>query len=458
MAYTPTNPSVSQVFTEGYMSGEDLINRPDIYRNIFPFLKESDSLIDFLIASGRKKETVQTRFYWHEEDALIPMAKIKTVAGTSGAGEKLTVTIEALNTSKEIPFKKWDIIRVGTINGWIEKASDITVDSVNGEHSFVLTPVNNTKNIVAAATVGNWIVWVGTAKADGTAQPGSMVSKPLPFSGYTQIIATNYTTHGSAAANKAYVVTQSGKEYFYYRGVEQAVVRHKMAILYTLLVGQEAVGLADTGHEDGSQAVHLTSGLDERMTNNGNPLSNTAFDFDEWQNVVHAKLNEVYAPEEFFMLCGSKSKNSVDNILFDRNITNTSASYGAFATNDWTLPGDPRNRAVSYNFVSAKLGARTYHIREEKALSYPTITGAPGQPFPDAIFFLPADQLRDPKTGEWMDALAIRYKRSDREDRFTTEWVRDYHSDDVDKFRFNHRSELGLMAAKMRQTVIWKKS
>ena len=38
MAYVATKPSVAQVFTEGYMSGEDLINRPDIFEQIFPFL------------------------------------------------------------------------------------------------------------------------------------------------------------------------------------------------------------------------------------------------------------------------------------------------------------------------------------------------------------------------------------------------------------------------------------
>jgi hypothetical protein len=458
MAYVATKPSVAQVFTEGYMSGEDLINRPDIFEQIFPFLAEERTIVDFMIVSGRKKNTIQSTYYWHEEDALIPVVTINAKAGTAGAGNPVTITIDAINTDYENPFKKWDIWRIGGINGWIEKDADITLSPGDGQHQAIFKPVNNTKDIVTAAVATETMVWVGSAKADGTAQPPSMMSKPLPYSGQTQIVATNYTTHGSAAANKAYVKTKSGSEFFYYRGVEQAVVRHKMAIVYTLLLGQESVGLADSVHEDGSTSVRTTSGMDEQMRNNGNPLSDTAWDFDELQNIVNKTLDEVFAPEEFFALMGNEIKYKTDNFLFDRNITNGTANYGAFATDDWQIGGNPKDRAVAYNFASAQLGMRTYHFRQEKALYYPSITGAANETYPNTIFFLPANMIRDAKTGEWMYSMCIRTKASDREDRFTTEWVRDYKTDDVDKFRFNHRSELGWMQARLRQTVLWELS
>lgn len=459
--YVATQPSVAQVFTEGYMSGEDLLNYPDIFESIFPFLQEEKTIVDFMIAAGRKKQTVQSDYHWHEEDALIPMAKLKTVLGT-GVGAPTTITIESLNTDKEVPFKKWDVLRVGGLNGWIEKDSDVTIDGAAGEHSFVLTPVNNTKDIGAAATTalaaGGYLVWVSTAKADGTAQPNSMISKPIPYSGQVQIISTNYTTHGSAAANKSWVTTKSGNKLFYYRGVEQAVIRQKLAIVYALLIGQESVGLADTAHADGSQGVRTTSGLDERMRNDGNVGSDAAFTFDILQNKINKKLDEMYSPEEYFALVGNQLKYQVDNILFDRNITNTAANYGAFATLNHVSGGSGKDMAVNYNFDSAKLGARTFHFRQEKALYYPQITGAPGENFPNTGYFLPADQIRDPKSGEWFDSMSIRFKQSDRENRYTTEWVRDYKTDDVDKFRFNHRSELGWMQARVRQTYLWEQS
>jgi len=458
MPYTPTQPSVRQVFTEGYMSGETLINRPDIFEEVFPFLAEEKTIVDFMIVSGRKKNTIQSTYNWHEEDALIPVCQIDAKAGSAGAGNPVTITIEAINADKEVPFKQWDIWRINGYNCWIEKTADITVSAGDGKHQAIFRPVNTANDVVTAATVGDWIIWVGSAKADGTAQPPSMFSKPLPFSGKTQIIPTNYTTHGSAAANKAFIKTKSGNEFFYYRGVEQAVVRHKMAIVYTLLIGQESSGLNDTAHEDGTTEVRTTGGMDEVMRNDGNPLSDSAFDFDELQNKINKTLDEVFAPEEYFALMGNELKYDIDNILFDRNITNGSANYGAFATSDWQVGNDPMNRAVSYNFSSAKLGQRTYHFRQEKALYYPSITGATGMSFPNTMYVLPANMIRDAKTGEWMYAMCIRTKASDREDRFTTEWVRDYRTDDVDKFRFNHRSELGWMQARLRQTVLWEKS
>ena len=460
--YVATQPSVAQVFTEGYMSGEDLLNYPDIFESIFPFLQEEKTIVDFMIAAGRKKQTVQSDYHWHEEDALIPMAKLKTVVG-NGVGATTAITIEAINADFEVPFKKWDVLRVGGLNGWIAGDGDITVDG-GGEHTFTLTPVNNTKDIGAAAATAlaasGYMVWVSTAKADGTAQPGSMISKPIPYSGQVQIISTNYTTHGSAAANKSWVTTKSGNKLFYYRGVEQAVIRQKMAIVYALLIGQESVGLADPNHEDGAgnDAVRTTSGLDERMRNDGNVGSETAFDFDELQLKINKKLDEMYAPEEYFALVGNQLKYQIDNILFDRNITNATANYGAFATVNHVSGGSGKDMAVNYNFDSAKLGARTYHIRQEKALYYPQITGAPGENFPLTGYFLPADQIRDPKSGEWYDSMCLRFKQSDRENRYSTEWIRDYKTDDVDKFRFNHRSELGWMQARVRQTYLWEQS
>jgi hypothetical protein len=218
------------------------------------------------------------------------------------------------------------------------------------------------------------------------------------------------------------------------------------------------VGLQDSVHEDGAQTVRTTSGLDEVVRDSGNPMSNNSFTFSELQFKINKKLDELFAPEEYFALVGNQLKYQIDNILFDRNFTNAAANYGAFATPDWTTPGDPKARAVSYNFDSVKLGNRTHHIRQEKALYYPQITGAPGLNFPLTGYWLPTSQFKDPQSNQMMYAMCLRFKQSDRENRFTKEWVRDYRSDDIEKFRFNHLSELGWMQAMARQTVLWEQS
>ncbi|KKL72084.1 hypothetical protein LCGC14_2088440, partial [marine sediment metagenome] len=234
--------SSRQVFTENYMAGEDLLNRPDIWYKVFPYLREEINMIDFFLQTGRKERTIQSDFSWHEEDILIPIAQIGIVAGTPGAGNLVTITINQISSDNEIPFKKWDTVKVGAIRGWIRSDNDITIAPSTGLHIYVVTPVKNTDDIVTAAVVSDWVVWYGSAKSDGQNQPDSMISKPLPFSGKTQIIATNYSTHGSAAANESWVQTKSGNWYFYYRGVEQAIVRHKMAIALTILMGESSLG------------------------------------------------------------------------------------------------------------------------------------------------------------------------------------------------------------------------
>jgi hypothetical protein len=452
-----------QTFTEQYMSGEDLINRPDIWYKVFPYLKEEINMVDFMIQTGRKERTIQSTFNWHEEDILIPIAEIGVVAGTPGAGNPVTITIKQISTDNEIPFKKWDTVKVGAIRGWIASESDITIDASGGLHEYVITPVKNTDDIVTAAVVDDFVVWYGSAKADGQNQPDSMISKPIPFSGQTQIIATNYTTHGSAAANEAFIQTRSGKWFFYYRGVEQAIVRHKMAIALTILMGESSVGLSDTAHPDGTTPVRTTMGMERRMTTYGNPQTGTQFDFTEFEDVNNA-LDENFAPDQFAVFVGNVFKNQWDNMAFDRNYYDAAASYGMFhnavlqgGSQKWG-EGDPKQKAIDLGFDSIKRGIRSYHVKQEPTLYYKNVTGATGQPYPNMGIFLPVEMVRDPSSGEYYNSIAIRYKASDREDRMIQEWVRDKTTDDYDKFRFNHLSEIGWQQARLRQSVIWTAS
>ena len=456
--------SSRQVFTENYMAGEDLLNRPDIWYKVFPYLREEINMIDFFLQTGRKERTIQSDFSWHEEDILIPIAQIGVVTGTPGAGNLVTITINQISSDNEIPFKKWDTVKVGAIRGWIRSDNDITIAPSTGLHIYVVTPVKNTDDIVTAAVVSDWVVWYGSAKSDGQNQPDSMISKPLPFSGKTQIIATNYSTHGSAAANESWVQTRSGNWYFYYRGVEQAIVRHKMAIALTILMGESSLGLVDDENpDDVTMPVRTTQGIELRMTQNGNPISNTQFDFTEFES-INTLLDENFAPEQFAVWMGNLLKNAWDNVLLDRNFYDATANYGMFhnailqgGTTQWG-EGDAKQKAIDLNFTSIMRGVRSYHVKQEKTLYYKNVTGGPGQPYPDMGLFMPVDMVRDPSSGEYYNSVAIRYKSSDREDRMTEEWVRDKRTDDFDKFRFNHLSEIGWQQARLRQSVIWTKS
>ncbi len=464
MAGQAISRSSRQIFTEQYMAGEDLLNRPDIWYKVFPFLREEINMVDFMLQTGRRERTIQSEYNWHEEDILIPIAQIGVAAGVPGAGNSVTITINQISADNEIPFKKWDTLKVGAIRGWIASESDITIQAVTGLHEYTITPVKNTDDIVTAAVVDDWVVWYGSAKSDGQNQPDSMISKPLPFSGKTQIIATNYTTHGSAAANESWVQTRSGKWFFYYRGVEQAIVRHKMAIALTILMGESSLGLNDTDNPDvASIPVRTTQGMELRMTDHGNPAANSQFDFTELED-INITLDENFSPDQFAGFVGNLFKNAWDNVMLDRNYYDGAAAYGMFHNailqggSQKFGAGDPKQKAVDMGFDSIKRGIRSYHIKQEPTLYYRNVTGAPGQPYPDMGLFLPVDQVRDPESGEYYNSISLRYKASDRENRMIQEWVRDKTSDDYDKFRFNHMSEIGWQQARMRQSVIWTKS
>ncbi len=455
LAYDNSGPLEQAYFKEGVyvVNADNLIMRPDVRKAIFPHLKE-DEFFDFFVQTGRTI-TGQSEFHHHEETPLIPVPQIKSIAGTPGAGNAVTITIEAVN-DKTMPFKKWDVWEVGGVEGWIKSDADITADGTDGEHEVVLTP-DPAVNIVGAAVVGEFITWRGTAKADGTGQPDGMHNKPVKFTGRTQIMATTYVSNGSAAANMSdVVVTKSGKKFAYYRGVDQAYTRHKMAIALALGLGQGTNAVVDNvdPNADGG-TVRRTEGMDWKIQNYGLNNIHSVFDFDELQK-INVGLDAQNAPAEYCVIAGNRAYYEAEKIFFDKGIPPT---FGAFAGNDYTRWGhaSPEEQMLHLGYKGVYLFGRSFYMKKEPFLYYKQITGAPGKPYPDTMYFLPMDKYtsKDPMTGETesMELCQIRYKASDRENRFMQYTVKDWKTDGVDKFYFWHRSEMGWQQAMLHLAV-----
>lgn len=464
IAYDNSSPLERAYFQEGtyVVNADNLIQRPDVRKKLFPHLREEVDFVDFFIQSGRTEVAEQSHFHHYEEKPLVPLAQIKSKSGTPGNGNPVTITIESVNDDKINPFKYWDVWEIGGNEGWIEQASDITVNSGTGEHQVVFQ-ADDDIDLVTSAVVGEFITWRHTAKADGTGQPPGMHSKPVKYTGRTQILATSYETDGSAAANVSdVVVTKSGKKYAYWRGVDQAYTRHKMAISYALGLGQGTNTVVDTQNEN--KVVRRTEGMDWKIRRLGLNEPGNLFDYQDFLKINEALENN-NAPDEYVVCAGYGAYIMAEEIFFNQGLTSgvVQPKFEAFSGNDYTKWGsaDPKQRALDLGYNSVNLFGRTYHFKKEKWLNYKQVTGAPNKPYKNTLYFLPMTQFtsRNPDSGsvETMDTFTVKYKMSDRENRYMEYTVKDWKTDDqgVDKFKFWHRSELGLRMAMLHWCARW---
>lgn len=450
----PLTAMYQGLFADGVIpvDGTYLLGRPDVRNAIFPGLREEQYLTQFLFDTGRRKVTVNSVFWHFEDKDLIQAAQIKSKSGTPGAGNKVTITIEA-RTDKESPFKLWDTVVVGGVPGWIAASTDITLNSSTGEHQYAITPIDNTDDIVTAATAQAYVIWFGTAKADGTAQPPPMVSKPVKYSGKTQIIASSYESEGSAAADRTAIKVSSrtSKKYGYVRGLDELYKRHMMALSHTFILGKKNVGLTDPGKTQGATEVRTTEGFETGITNYGNNFTGTDFNYDTLVQ-INKKLDAENAPNEYLALCGNNFKYNLDATFMALGIAWGGTSYDPFRHTQFTKWGasDPKQRMLDLGIDGLKIGNRSFYFKVEPTLYYRGTLGATGLSYPEKAYFLPYSFFMDKKTNELSDVIQIRYKAGDLEDRFMQESEVNWQKSEtgIDLFKWFMRSEAGWHQAK----------
>lgn len=434
------------------VDGTYLIGRPDIREAIFPGLSEDQYLSQFLFDTGRRKKTVQSTFWHFEEKDLVQAAQIASKSGSAGAGNKVTITITA-RSDKQSPFKLWDTVMVGGVPGWIAASTDITLNTSTGAHQYAITPIDNTDDIVTAAVEDAYVFWFGSAKADGTAQPGSMISMPVKYSGQTQIIASSYEAEGSAAADMVQIKISkgSGKKYGYIRGLDQLYTRQMLAESHTFIVGKKNVGLTDPGKTSGATAVRTTEGFETGIANYGNNLVGTDFNYDTLVQ-INTILDAENAPNEYLGLCGNVFKNNLDATFMAAGIAWGGTSYDPFRHVQFSRWGadDPKQRMLDLGVDGLKIGARSFYFKVEPTLHYRGTLGAPGLVYNQKAFFLPYSYFNDAKSGELQDIIQIRYKAGDLENRMMQESTQDWTTSEtgIDKFKWFMRAEVGWHQAK----------
>ena len=449
------NSSTGTTYTSTYIDGDVLINKRDIYKEIFNRYREDEGIADMLLNLGKKRVTDNTVFNHFEHDFLINEAIIDSVVGTAptAAGEPLEILITAdshQESGATSPLIKGDLVQILGIRGLVAAVDKASV----GAHEFTIKPVDSADDFTPL--LGSMptapVNWYGNAFADGTFHPESKARKPISFDNVTQIFKTKYETHGSVAANKS-EVSIKGKPFYYLQGVNDALDRQMLAVNYSLTLGKRSVGLQDTTAPDGTGDVNTTEGLEESIRTRGINQIYGTWAYADFETMTSA-LDGQRAGGEYSAMLGTDLHVDHENELHARNV-NTGIDYTMF--NKKTVGGKSmkgtEGRAVSFGFDSYRMGGRTMHTKKWDALNYRPITGFANSPYLGMGFWMPMNVVKDAKSGKDLYSVLLRYKQNDMGSRFMKEFKRGQDITGKDAIEFNHQSEVGLQLAMVNQFV-----
>lgn len=430
--------TVTGRLTENYVSSVTFLHDREIYHKLYNRYHE-ETIIDFFEQTGRMKPATETTFHHFEKDYIYQNIKIANVSGTPGAGNDVTITLHSSNhnSGRSFPMVTMLALFKNDAVGYVIK-KDIGNSTA---HTITIRPVDNTIDVVAAASTGDLLSFISNAHAEGSGQPGGLISKPIKFQGHHQIFKQTYRVTGTEMTNKIEFKTSNGKMYWMYEGENDTFLKFKSDVSLGLLFNQESKGLTDAEGRD----IRVTKGLMQWVRQEGNIYPAPISALSKIDDIIKI-LDKNRGSKENLWLPGINQDIDIDNVLLDKMV-NGAIQYNTFGK------GKAKQKAIDLGFNSFRKGSYSFHKKLITEFNHPNITGAQGYSYPNKGLIIPTDSGRDVKTGKKIDSICCRYKKAPHHDRKYIHKLGgmlapndNIAPNDIDELAFFYLTERGLQA------------
>ena len=388
-------------------------------------------LIDMV---GFKKATTNPAYSHFEERRYMPLIQA-TNPGAGGANAAVTFTLTAAAspdfpqnfppfpsastvTRQGVPVVAGMVVLIKPASGAVDPTTYVqalvtSVDTAAG--TFIAQPVQ-TGDAIPAVTVADEIIIISTAFGDGSTQPPSMDTQVDEYKNNTQIFRWTWDITGTMKNTRTWFRTtnpQTGKSGFYwtYKGERDALYRFLNFREMGLLLGENLtnVVLYDATATAG-EPNKITEGLIPFILSQGNTQnysSVSGFSYEDSETIVTCLDKQKGSRDNLFM-AGINLSLDVDR-EFRGTLVNGAITYGAY-----TFENDLK---VNFQFSDFKIGEYMFNKKTYDPFNDRNTLGADGFNFPFEAMVIPMDTQIDPKTGESIPSLCLRYLTSDDEDR-----------------------------------------
>ncbi len=441
-----TQWNVQAGYDANFVAPTTYLLKREIRNQIFQAYDER-AIYDFLIHSNKTQKSANTTFRWFEHDAYNHTHTIESFTG-SGAGVPIVATLEEVDhlssgalTGNLSQIKTKDLVIVYTATAAVRGYVTLTDKTSDTAHIVTIDPLDDAVDLGTLTANGNQIVVYSSAASDGAVMTDATSRLPVPYYGYVQIIDTQKKTDGGEAANESEVLVD-GKPYYYNQLVADGDLEQRMKIENAFLFG---VRNTKADPVETPKLSYMTAGLEWYADNFGyaEPYSGT-FSLTDLQN-VQRNLDLEKAPAKQLFLVGNELDMAVDDFVKGR-LDNTAV--------DWSKMdiGGVAGKQVDFGVDGFRYGTYTFMKKKFGALNTLGLSGGiTNSNYPYMGFVVSWDRVKgaaaNGQGSTEQDTISLRYKASDRENRFTQFWTRDKKITNRDQFEFNHKSEVGLECA-----------
>lgn len=422
------------------------IHKPEKANFLFRrYGKQGVTAFQFLQSIGAVTPVAQGTFSHFEED-WIHSTFTPSVVGAGGAGVTTNVTLSA--TDMDSLGNSYP--RVGDIVMFNDGVKG-QVLTKSGANPAVLgiAPLLVADDIAVSAVVGEQVIIISNAFAEGTTQPEGRVSKAYEYTFYTQILKETIDSTGTELTNQNWFNSIDGTTINAWFDKAKSIdldYRMALAIDGMILYGEVA---------DNPNVVGQTSGgLIEDVTTNGGNASYVPGLFSvSYFDQMNRYLDKQMSPREYCGLLGYQLFQDVENTLsnvFTQNpiifAGGTGKTFGElmYGEDMKSLAG----QSVEIGFRSITKTDRIFHLLKLPQLSNPKLYGATGFTEAGRGIFCPLDKPIAPKGGA-MPRLSVRYKELGGYSRKMESWFTGgagnipVKTNQTDSIQLNSRSEMG---------------
>jgi hypothetical protein len=456
-------PSTNKVATtSNYVSSLNL-SRPERHEELVGRYGSQRVSDDMYKIFGEPLPVAQTSYTHNEEEWIMENGVMSiATAPTSGQSEQTwTVAAGSLNSGQST-LRAGDIIM-------FSKGKQLALVSATNNAAIAGSTATSNGNEVKLIPYQAWAFVVGDNAAaldfavvgrespEGGRTPSEYLSpKVFEYTNNVMIIDDAYSATGTEMTNQMWIRVKGvdGKEgwVWSYKGELDTRNRFENYSEIMNMIGRPAAAagtLAGRGYRGTRgylQDLELYSGRFE-----GN-FSSAAPDVDDLRTMVK-HLNKYRGARENAFYVGIDLSNIIEKeIATDVAYFSSGQNFGAFDNNE--------NTFVNLGFSAFKLSNYRFALKTYDLFNHPKVLGTNGMNYSYWGFVVPLQGAPDPKTGDMLPSLRVRYKALGSYSREMEHWLtggaNGVYTDNYDGVVFHYRCEKGFEGSHLNKHFLFK--
>lgn len=425
---------------------------------------QGSGMFGMMKALGYTKGVSQETYSHFEEDWIHETIHHLAASATGGttAGTACTIKLDTVDFDANDGFYVRKNQMLLLPNDVICTVTDVTVNGAQDvDVTFAPNDVSdNIDSAVVFATGGEEIMIFSNAWAEGSGQPGGIVSKTIKDSNCLQIIKETHDITGTEMNSKKYWTSFSdgrGLKGSHALGSEHAQYRFLMAINMALLWGKKTdnplINGAGTGTNPDGLAFNTTEGCIPYIRRCGNTLDHSAGSwtvakFDQMERILDREMEG----GDLLMMMGLNLLQENSNVLKDY-FSESNTDLISKMAND-RLFGGNKGLTGSIDFSGFRKSNRNYYFQKMQVFSHPKLGGADQYTWADRAIAMPIGlrTVKDPTTGSSakLPTFGCRYSKYDH-GRMVQTWTTgaagadtSQYTNQIDKKVLNYRAHVGF--------------